>query len=361
MNHFRQAVFLMLPQSLQSVLRSFKARAIDCKNLTLDRFCFSLWLVFLCTHRRKRVVIIRRMDALGDVVCTLPMCMEIRQLHPERLIVFITTKYCESIVLLSRAADCVYSARSKRFTVSSGFLGLVEKVYDPQTTDERSDGGSKRHLLDDLAASCGVTVTNRQPRLYPSPELLQKVQAKYGLDKELAVGRLLIAINCGPTWRVREWDVAKWQMLMDRIHAEYDAVIIQFGTHIAGKRNEYDDLKGVQSLVGRLVTDELVALIASSHLLVAIDSGPVHIAGAVGTPVVGLFGAVDPRLRLPPDSPAAGLFGDVPCLFCHHKTPRGHWMKGCPNDIRCMKELDVQPVFLAVKAMLAKRDTTTVP
>jgi len=45
---------------------------------------------------------------------------------------------------------------------------------------------------------------------------------------------------------------------------------------------------------------------------------------------------------------------NVPCLFCHHASPRGHWQTGCPNDIRCMKELDVPTVFDAVKKMLQK-------
>jgi ADP-heptose:LPS heptosyltransferase len=98
-----------------------------------------------------------------------------------------------------------------------------------------------------------------------------------------------------------------------------------------------------------------VALIAICDLMITIDSGPVHLAGAVGTPVIGLFGAVNPALRLPPESPAVGLVSDVPCLFCHHQTPHGHWFDGCPNDIACMKKLDDRTVFEAVKSMLAYR------
>jgi len=71
-------------------------------------------------------------------------------------------------------------------------------------------------------------------------------------------------------------------------------------------------------------------------------------------PVVGLYGAVNPRYRLPPDSPATGVFSNVRCLFCHHASPRGHWQTGCPHDICCMKELDVPTVFQAVKNMLTK-------
>lgn len=295
------------------------------------------------------------MDALGDVVCTLPMCAEIRERHPGCLLVFLTTEYCEGIVLLARAVDKVYSARSTRFKVDHSYFGLVEKIYDPQTTDERSDGGANAHLIDDLAGSCGLAPANRQPRLFPSAELVRDLRFKYGLDRQHDEGRIIFGINCGPTWKVREWDVAKWQALIDRIHAEYNAVILRFGTHISGKRNEYDDLTGVQSLVSCLKAEELAAVISDCSLIIAIDSGPIHIAGAVGVPVVSVFGAVNPGFRLPPSSPAVGLFSEVPCLFCHHKTPRGHWKHGCPYDIRCMKQLEVETVFESVKLMLAEQ------
>jgi len=97
-----------------------------------------------------------------------------------------------------------------------------------------------------------------------------------------------------------------------------------------------------------------VALIANCDLVISIDSGPVHLAGMVGTPVIGLFGPVDPASRLPPDSSALGLFSEVPCLFCHNRTPVIHWISGCPNDIACMKKLDTETVFEAVKSMLAQ-------
>ena len=150
------------------------------------------------------------------------------------------------------------------------------------------------------------------------------------------------------------WDAAKWQALVDLIHAEYDAAILQLGFR-KGDADEYDHFRGVQYVLRMMMEkDELVALVANCNLMVSVDSGPVHLAGAVGVPVVGLYGALEPRHFLPPDSPAAGVFSEVPCRFCHHATPIGHWQTGCPNDIRCMKELEVQPVFQAIKSMLSK-------
>jgi ADP-heptose:LPS heptosyltransferase len=302
---------------------------------------------------------------LGDAVCTLPLCGEIRKRHPKTRVVFLTCYAYKKIILLSRAADAVYGAKSWvwPFTLPAGYKlpGIVEAIYNPQTTDELSKNkGVEAHLIDDLAASCQVTFSdaNRQPRLFPSPELIKKKQMAYGLTEDVERGRLIIAINLGHSWPVKEWGAAKWQALVDKVHTEFNAVVLQFGL-TKGEADEFEHLRGVRFLANRLKSDELVALIAGCQLVVSIDSGPVHVAGAVGVPVVGLFGANAPQYRLAPETPGKGVFSPLPCIFCHHKTPRGHWRTGCPNDIRCMKELDVETVFQAVKQMLTKKQTSS--
>ena len=289
------------------------------------------------------------------------MCDEARRRHPGKLLVFITAAVWREVVILSRSADLVYANRwwvhPLTMPTNVKLFGLVDTIYNPQTTGERlctsGPSGMTCHLIDDLAASCGFALKARQPRLYPSPGLIQRTRTAYELDCKTTGDRLLIGINPGPSWRVKEWDVSKWQKLITRIHSEYDAVIIQFGINKGDGSSEYDNLTSVKSLASRLKGTEIVALIASCDLIISIDSGPVHIAGAVGTPVIGLFGPLDPRTILPLDSPALGLSGDVPCLFCHNRTPIIHWISGCPNDIACMKKLDCETVFDAVKSMLA--------
>jgi len=261
---------------------------------------------------------------------------------------------------MSQCADLVFANKwwiyPFTFPTNAKVFGLVERSYNPQTTGEQSSAsGTSTHLIVDLAASCGLTVKARLPKLCPSPGLIQKTRARYGLDRETTEDRLLIGINPGPSWRIKEWEASKWQMLIDKLHSECDAAIIQFGTNKGDGSSEYDYLTRVKSLASRLNGEELVALIAICDLVISIDSGPVHVAGAVGTPVIGLFGPLNPASVLPLDSPApaTGLFGDVPCLFCHNRTPVIHWFDGCPNDIACMKKLDCETVFGAAKSMLA--------
>lgn len=290
------------------------------------------------------------------MLCTLPMCDEVRRRHPGKLLVFVTAAISREVVILSRAADLVYANNTwvhpLTMPTNVKLFGLVDAIYNPDTTSDVTGNGVACHLIEDLAASCGFTLTARQTKLNPSPRLIKETCIAYGLDYNRTGQRLLIGINPGPNWHVREWEASKWQKLINKIHSEYDAVIIQFGINTGDGSSEYDNLRGVKSLAGRLNGADLVALIASCDLVISIDSGPVHVAGSVGTPVIGLFGPVDPASRLPPDSAALGLFSDVPCLFCHNRAPIIHWRDGCPYDIACMKKLDEETVFEAVKSML---------
>lgn len=309
---------------------------------------------------RKKAVVICRCGALGDVICTLPMVGEARRRHPNRLLVFVTAAGYREMVVLSQAADLVYSRKNWNwgFSLPANLkeLGMVDGIYNPTTTDERlKHSGPAAHLIDDLASSCGFVLSERQPRLYPNSTLVQKSRLAHGLTEEKISHKLLIGINGGPSWPVKNWEVFKWQELINKIHATYEAVILQFGSNNGDGTSEYDNLTGVQSVAGRLKSEEIVALIAACDLMVSIDSGPVHVAGAVGTPVIGLFGSNAASYRLPPSSPGMGLAGKVSCLACHHTTPRSHWHTGCTKDIKCMKELEVETVFNAVESMLANK------
>jgi ADP-heptose:LPS heptosyltransferase len=356
---FRQLLLSILPDPVVSMLRPWWRRLFRLKLQARGWAPFIFWLVFQCARHGKRVVIVCRCGGIGDVLCTLPICAEARRRHPGKLLVFITAPLWREVVVMSRCADLVYANKwwiyPFTFPMSANVFGLVDTIYNAQTTGERLShtSGMACHLIDDLAASCGFTVAARLPRLCPTAHLIEKTRAAQGLDTKTTRERLLIGINPGPNWPVKEWKASKWQKLINRIHSEYDAAIIQFGIRGDGS-SEYDNLTGVKSVAGRLNGEELVALIAICDLIVSIDSGPVHIAGAVGTPLIGLFGPLDPRLVLSAQSAAIGLFADVPCSFCHNRNPVIHWIDGCPNDIACMKKLDDHTVFEAIQSMLAQ-------
>src|SRR5205823_6057326 len=99
---------------------------------------------------------------------------------------------------------------------------------------------------------------------------------------------------------------------------------------------------------------ETAALLAAANALVGVDSGPLHVAGALGRFSVALFGPTSGDLRIHPNAPVALITADVSCLGCHH-SPTGHlhWKTGCPNEIICMRRISAKTVFEAVAPHLS--------
>jgi lipopolysaccharide heptosyltransferase II len=100
----------------------------------------------------------------------------------------------------------------------------------------------------------------------------------------------------------------------------------------SGDAQEVDLVRQIQgrmsspshSLAGKLRLGELAALIASAPLLISNNTGPVHIAAAVGTPVVDLYALTNPQ-HTPWMAPSRVLSQDVPCKFCYKSVcPEGH-------------------------------------
>ncbi len=96
----------------------------------------------------------------------------------------------------------------------------------------------------------------------------------------------------------------------------------------------------VPSLVGRDRLDLLPRLLARLACLVSSDTGVAHLAAAVGTPTVTLFGPTDPRLTAPRSRAALSVQGRAPCAPC--------FLERCPIDHVCMRDITPSSVARAV-------------
>ena len=91
------------------------------------------------------------------------------------------------------------------------------------------------------------------------------------------------------------------------------------------------------------------AVIARSRLMVSTDSGPRHVAAALGRPVVTLFGPMLPIWSENPTQQAANLYLDLDCIGCHKRVcPLGHH--------RCMRDLSVDMVYHELVRLLEADD-----
>jgi heptosyltransferase-2 len=91
----------------------------------------------------------------------------------------------------------------------------------------------------------------------------------------------------------------------------------------------------------------LPRLLARPACLVSSDTGVAHLAAAVGTPTVTLFGPTDPRLTAPRSGTALSVQGRAPCAPC--------FLKRCPIDHVCMRDITAASVALAVAGTRAAR------
>ncbi|UCE01967.1 MAG: lipopolysaccharide heptosyltransferase II [Candidatus Latescibacterota bacterium] len=111
-------------------------------------------------------------------------------------------------------------------------------------------------------------------------------------------------------------------------------------------------LRDAIDLAGRTDLGALLGLLALARGVLSNDSGVMHLAAALGTPVVGIFGSSNPRWTHPLGRRAGFVSNPVPCAPCYRRT--------CPIDFECM--LGLEPEVLVVKLFdLIRSRSTHVP
>jgi heptosyltransferase-2 len=102
------------------------------------------------------------------------------------------------------------------------------------------------------------------------------------------------------------------------------------------------------NLAGKTSLRELVSLISECEVFLTNDSGPMHVAYAVGTPLAALFGSTDPVLTGPPGEGHEVFKHEFECSPCFERTCR-------QNDLRCMYSITSDEVYLAIKRLLGDK------
>jgi heptosyltransferase-2 len=105
----------------------------------------------------------------------------------------------------------------------------------------------------------------------------------------------------------------------------------------------------VTSLAGQTTLAELMGALALCRVVITNDTGPMHLAAALGVPVVVPFGSTSPELTgpgLPGDPRHHLLLGEAPCAPC--------FLRHCPADFRCMQSVSVDRAVHAALEALAR-------
>ncbi|HXH09621.1 MAG TPA: lipopolysaccharide heptosyltransferase II [Alphaproteobacteria bacterium] len=199
-----------------------------------------------------------------------------------------------------------------------------------------------------LVEALHIPIVERLPVLVPSSLAEKEAEhlwARHGLEGQKRIVGLCPGAAFGPAKR---WWPERFAALADRLVAEAELAVVLFGS-----RDEVPLIEQVRahmsqhavSLAGQDTLASFAALAARCAVLVTNDSGAMHIASAVGSPVVALFGPTDPRRTAPSSPRAIVLRRQLPCSPCF----RSH----CPySDHPCMRLIEVDDAFVAVQHAL---------
>ena len=181
--------------------------------------------------------------------------------------------------------------------------------------------------------------------------------------KRLRLRRPYVVVHPGASAPSRRYPPEGFARAMDLLAAESGCDIVFTGD--AGERALVDSIRGAmacrsRSYAGRLDLGELGALVEAASLLVSNNTGPAHVAAALGTPVVDLYALTNPQ-HTPWQVASRVLFHDVPCRNCYKSVcPQGH------ND--CLRRVEPERVAAAAQELLfqanpsrEKRSALTVP
>jgi heptosyltransferase-2 len=218
-------------------------------------------------------------------------------------------------------------------------------------------GAHQVHDYLNLAAALGANPKALAPQLFVTPEEIEAAKKKFGLEK---ITQPVFGLNPGAEYGpAKRWPAEKFIAAAQEIQRQTNCIWILFGgkgdrqlcerieseiqnSPPATKQSEVGKFK-IQNLCGKTSLRELMALLKICRVLLSNDTGPMHVAAALGTPVVAPFGSTSPELTgpgLPGDVRNYLIKSDAPCSPC--------FLRECPIDFRCMNGISVEHVVEAV-------------
>ena len=223
-----------------------------------------------------------------------------------------------------------------------------------------TDNLKRRHHLEifsEVARAAGCDVSDRtiffpvghQDRIWAEAFLKDHRAERFSF---------LVALHIGASKRPRAWHIDRFVRTAEMIADRHGAGVI-----LLGGRSEMEEMAAVASALGDRAIDacggttikQMAALIARCRLLVGNDSGPMHLAGALGTPVVAIFGPGDPDRTAPYPPVTEGKVAVVsrryPCAPCRQNFFRECYPSPAGKPM-CLESIGVDEVVSAAESLL---------
>jgi lipopolysaccharide heptosyltransferase II len=322
-----------------------------------------------------------RFSSIGDVLLTTPLVRALHRRHPDAELYFVTKQAMAPLVVENphltqvielgakeRIADLARRLRVLRPTHALDLHGSLRSTALRWLVPCQWSGYSKRKFARTTMIATKVNVYGKPvpvperyfeaardldaqpdggpPEFFLAPAARAHMAhwlAEVGLDpKPFAV------IAPGAAHATKRWPIPHWQALTDRLRQLGYGVVAVGGPH----DRELVDALGARviNVAGEFTLQETGACLARAAVLVSGDTGVMHMASGVGTPVVALFGpTVEPFGFFPYTKRAAVLERDLSCRPCSamgtERCPLGHH--------RCLQDILPDQVADAVQRLVA--------
>jgi len=342
-------------------------------------------------------ILIVKLSAIGDVVHTLPSLAALRKRYPDAHITWVIEEDsadiigghpCLDRIVVSRRKSWVKNLRTLRNVrktigdIRSFIATLRDRKYDlvvdfhgllKSSIIVLLSGGRRRigynsmqelsglflndkvyedmekHAVDrylDLPRHLGADTDTPEFYIHIEEENRRSVEHLLG-ENGINVKEPFVSVNPVALWDTKMWEDDKFAQLCDRIVEELSLKVVFTGGRDRETVEHIRSLMHLPSvdLAGKTTLRDLAYLYELSSLVVTTDSGPMHVAAAVGTPTVALFGSTDPARTGPYGEGHTVIRKDLPCSPC--------FLKRCETR-RCMREISVEEVFRAIAEKTGK-------
>lgn len=336
----------------------------------------------------QRLLVVKT-SSLGDVIHALPVVQAIKEAAPHLTLGWVVRRRCADILRGNPCIDPLYvipdkpslaelialrrELRSARYDMAldmQGLLlsGLVTRLSGAPVRvgwDRNREGnalflthplvpGKGKHahevdLLYGFADALGVHAPH--PEFTPQPYLAAEGAAQAAACL-VGLPHPRIALNVGASRAYKRWPLENWvQVASSLVQSGQSVVFVGDKTDAESVAQITPTLaSGFVNLAGKTTLRELASVLAACDLLVSGDSGPMHLAVAVGTPVVAIFGATHPTRHGPYGARNTVLHNPVPGLVVPGKRPTE------AEGAACMARITPEMVLEAVTASSPRRE-----
>ena len=345
-------------------------------------------------------IVVRGTNWVGDAVMTIPALRQLRRFFPDAHITLATRAWAEGLfadsdflddlqvhegsglrsvvqqvrqwrkrnfdlaILLPNSLETALVASLARVPLRIGYAtdGRQALLTHPLALPEWRESKHEVFYYLKIVAELEWLVKQEQSFLNTQPDgSLEVSEARQSAARDflrargVREGNLLVALCPGSiNSRAKRWPAERYAALADRLIDELGAQVLLVGSNAeAGVSQEVSGQMRNQplTLTGQTDLAELVATLSLVDLLVTNDTGPAHIASALGRPTLVIFGPTNP-LTTRPFSPLGEVVRQPPdCAPC--------MLRDCPIDHRCMTAITPADVFERARTLLTDKPGLT--